>query len=70
LNPRTLSWWASTLRDEAPTQATFIDVTTLVAPPPRAALLEVVVRDSVLVRVGPGFDASLLREVIAALEAR
>lgn len=70
LNPRTLSWWASTLRDEAPTEATFVDVTALVAAPPRTASLEVVVRDGVTVRVVPGFDAALLREVVAALEAR
>ncbi len=70
LNPRTLSWWASILRDEAPKLATFVDVTALVALPPRTAALEVVVRDGVTVRVGPGFDAALLREVVAALEAR
>lgn len=68
VNARTLSWWASTLRDEGATPTKFIDVSDLVTQ--REAVLEVVVREAVAIRVRRGFDASLLREVVAALEAR
>jgi transposase len=67
-NARTLSWWASALRDETSGPAKFIDVTAAVASalPP----LDFVVRETVVIRVRPGFDAALLRDVVAALEAR
>lgn len=67
-NARTLRWWASTLRGDGSAAATFVDVTELVTRP--GPTLEVVVREAVTIRVGPGFDAALLREVVAALEAR
>lgn len=68
VNARTLSWWASALRDEGRTPTKFIDISELVTQP--EAVLEVVVREAVAIRVRRGFDASLLREVVAALEAR
>jgi hypothetical protein len=69
LNARTLSWCASRLRGESQSQSSFVDVTSLVTPPATPSL-EVVVRDSVRVRVSAGFDPDLLRAVVAALEAR
>ena len=67
-NRRTLAWWSSRLgREERPA---FVEVTGLVDATQREAMLEVVVRDGVRVRVARGFDAELLRSVVAALEAR
>jgi len=67
-NARTLRWWASTLRDDASAEAKFVDVTELLTR--SRPMLEIVVREAVTIRVGLGFDAALLREVVAALEAR
>ena len=67
-NPRTLSWWACALKAEAPARPKFIDVTQLVTASPTT--LEIVVRETVVIRARPGFDAALLRDVVAALEAR
>lgn len=70
LNAGTLRWWSSQLGREVEAPS-FVDVTRLVLPrsqPP--ASVEVVIRDAVSVRVQPGFDAELLRAVVAALELR
>ncbi len=69
-NARTLSWWASALRDETSGPTKFIDVTAAVASALPPTPLELVVRETVVIRVRPGFDAALLRDVVAALEAR
>lgn len=64
--PGTLRWWSSELKREAPSM--FVDATSLVSSAADTALvLEV---GAVRIRVSHGFDATLLREVLAALEAR
>jgi hypothetical protein len=68
LNPTTLRWWSSRLNRGAPAAATFIELALPRAAEPPA--IEVVVRDGVRVRVAGGFDPELLRQVVAALEAR
>lgn len=70
LNAGTLRWWSSQLGREVEAPS-FVDVTALVVPhSPPTESLEVVIRDAVSVRVKPGFDAALLRAVVAALETR
>lgn len=70
LNASTLSWWASRLGDRR-RKPTFVDVTAVVATSATTMpTLDIVIRDSVRVRVGRGFDAELLRAVVGALEAR
>jgi hypothetical protein len=68
-NASTLQWWGSTLRRELKPARMFIDVTPLMATP-SAVCIEIVVRDAVRVRVSAGFDAALLRAIVAALETR
>jgi hypothetical protein len=69
LNAATLRWWSSRLgRDQRPA-GKFVDVTALVPRAPDASL-EVVVRGGMRIRVSRGFDAELLRAVVAALETR
>lgn len=69
LNAGTLSWWSSQLRAEVRPRPAFVDVTSVVAASAGAAI-EVVVGDSVRIRVNAGFDPELLRAVVAALEER
>jgi hypothetical protein len=67
-------------RDKAPgrrvagrVQQAFVEVVTAPASPVATASgesIEVVVRDAIRIRVPPGFDADVLRRVIAAVEAR
>jgi transposase len=71
LNATTLRWWSSALHRNSRLGSRFVDVTTVLAPASTAAgVLEVVVRESVRVRVTAGFDAELLRAVVSALESR
>ena len=66
LNPQTLQWWSSALKREQP--STFVDVTSLLPSTESASLtLEI---GATRIRVSHGFDAGLLREIVAALEAR
>lgn len=78
LNLRTLQWWSSTLRRppvRPRTQAakvSFARVVPVENGPARQiepAALEVTLASGRVVRVRQGFDAALLRELIAALEA-
>ena len=69
VNARTLAWWSSQLRRERVAPA-FVDVTALVTAPTPPSSLELLVRDAVRIRVSTGFDAELLRAVVAALESR
>ena len=72
-SPSTLAWWATELRrrGEAPgrtsTVPTLVRVVPRSAPPAAALVLEV---GRVRISVARGFDAALLRDVVAALEAR
>jgi len=68
LHPRTLQWWSSALR-RAPKPPAFIELSVPVAPT-TPARIEVVVREGVRIVVSGGFDAELLRQVVAALETR
>lgn len=68
LNASTLRWWSSRLRHERPTLPTFVEVAVNEVKP--AGFLEVAIGERVCVRVPRGFDAELLRQVVAALEAR
>ncbi len=65
LNPGTLVRWSSRLGREADPK--FIDATSVLVASDVSLELEV---GSVRVRVKRGFDAELLREVLAALEGR
>lgn len=67
LNASTLRWWSSRLRREPVTPA-FIEVA--VNEPNSAGVIEIALGDRVLVHVRRGFDAELLRQVVAALEGR
>jgi hypothetical protein len=70
-NPATLKWWAWALRrsERRPAErGAFVEVALAAAAAP--AGIEVVVREGVRIRVEGGFDAELLRRVVAALEAR
>jgi len=77
-SPRTLLWWSSTLR--RPTArlanraaevsfARLVPIDGAPAPPAEPAALEIVLASGRVVRVRQGFDAGLLRELLAALEA-
>jgi hypothetical protein len=68
--PATLRWWSWRLgRDEH--RPTFVDATAMLVPTtPATNALEIVIRESVRIRVSAGFDATLLRDVVAALEQR
>ena len=66
INPRTLQWWSSVLKRGQP--STFVDVTSLL-PPAETASVTVEI-GATRIRVSHGFDAGLLREIVAALEAR
>lgn len=77
LNPSTLRWWSSTLqRSAAPERAPapevgfarVVPVDTAPARSDEPAALELVLPSGRVVRVRQGFDAALLRELIAALE--
>jgi hypothetical protein len=64
IQPGTLRWWSSELRRESK----FVDATSLVTATADASLvLEI---GGARIRVSRGFDAELLREVLAALGAR
>jgi hypothetical protein len=69
-NARTLTWWASQLNKSRHETPSFVDVTALVSPPQVTPTIDLVIRDTVRLRVSTGFDADLLRAVVAALEAR
>jgi hypothetical protein len=78
LNPGTLRWWSSKLRRptarvaEPAAEVSFarlVPVDTASARPAEPATLEVVLTSGRVVRVRPGFDATLLRELLTALEA-
>lgn len=58
-NARTLAWWASQLNKSRREAPAFVDVTTLVSPP-ATPTIDVVIRESVRLRVSAGFDAELL----------
>lgn len=77
LNPGTLRWWSSTLQRPAAREgahaaeagfARVVPVDIATAPPAEPAALEVVLPSGRVVRVRPGFDAALLRDLLAALE--
>ena len=68
LNPSTLLWWSSQVGREAEAPASFVEVA-LPASVASDNVIEIVVREGVRIRVGAGFDAELLRRVVAALEA-
>jgi hypothetical protein len=77
VNPRTLVWWASKLRNEkappdqgsprAPARENFVEVTSLEAAHVASFELEVA---SILVRVPFDVDAPALRRLLDMLEAR
>lgn len=67
LNAATLRWWSSRLGREPRTAALFVEVA---LPAPLSSPIELVVRDGLYLRVSRGFDADLLRDVLAALEVR
>jgi len=69
VNAGTLAWWSSLLRRAAPSPAGFIEVAS-VAALAAPGYIELVLRDEVRIRVSGNFDPSLLRRVLAALEAR
>lgn len=78
LNPSTLRWWSSTLQRPAAREgahafeagfARVVPVEDATAQPAEPAALEIVLRSGRIVRVRQGFDAALLRELLAALEA-
>ncbi|WP_438015755.1 IS66 family insertion sequence element accessory protein TnpB [Sorangium sp. So ce315] len=80
LNPRTLLWWSSTLRRPAARGAaraadvSFAQLVPVAAAPTvlarsaESATVELVLASGRIVRVRPGFDATLLRELVSALE--
>lgn len=63
-NAATLRWWSSRVGREKP--AGFVRVVARPAPTTPSLVLEV---GAVRIRVVPGFDATLLTEVVRALEA-
>lgn len=67
----TLRWWAWRLASDERRPAAFVDATALLEPT-SAALpsVELHIGESLRIRVSPGFDAKLLREVVLALVAR
>jgi hypothetical protein len=74
LNPRTLRWWSSRLGRSSAGKAE-VDFARLVSvemAPPRAnepGALEIVLVSGRVVRVRPGFDRAVLRDVLSVLEA-
>ncbi len=68
VNRRTLSFWAWKLGSEHRAPAAFIEVE-----PPSSrhdqGCIEIVVRDSLRIRVSGEFDPAVLRRIVAALEA-
>jgi hypothetical protein len=74
LNPGTLRWWSSALRRPV-ARAAKVGFARLVpldpapARPAEPATLDVVAASGRVVRVRPGFDPTLLRELLSALEA-
>jgi hypothetical protein len=65
-HPSTLQWWSCELRREQP--LAFVDATSLLTPSADTGLvLEI---GTTRIRVSRGFDAELLREVVAALGTR
>jgi len=67
LNASTLRWWSSRLRSERAAPA-FIEVA--LNESTSEAYIEVAIGEHVRVHVRRGFDAELLRQVVAALEGR
>lgn len=59
-NARTLTWWSSQLNKSRRETPRFVDVTALVSSPP-ATTIDVVIRETLRLRVSAGFDAELLR---------
>jgi len=71
LNPRTLKWWASRLRRGRDRRGEAVELVRVVAAPaarPVASPVEIVLAGGTVVRVSSGFDAGVLRAVVAALE--
>lgn len=69
INRRTLTYWSWKLGRERRARPAFIEVEPP-APPQDQGCIEIVVRDSVRVRVSGAFDPAVLQRVIAALEDR
>ena len=67
--PGTLFWWRSRLRRKQPTDdAAMVPVEVLdVADDDRNCVLELQVRDDVVLRLPPDFDETTLRRVLAVL---
>ncbi len=66
LAPASFYAWRRTLERRAALPTPFVPVQ-LVAGPAPASPLEVVLADGRVVRVGPGFDAATLRQLLAVL---
>jgi hypothetical protein len=63
--------WRRVLERRAAEQPAFVPVQVVAdALPTQASALEVVLADSRVVRVAPGFDAATLRQLLAVLEGR
>lgn len=74
LNPGTLRWWSSRLRRpvEGGVEVDFARLVPVAAVRSEASepgALEIVVASGRIVRVRPGFDPALLRDVLSVLEA-
>ena len=75
-NPRTLLWWSAELRRAERRRGGFIEVIAQPLTTPVSerthedGRIEVVLREQVRIRVSGAFDASVLRRVVDALEAR
>ena len=79
VSPRTLTWWrwrlgpqetardakSLTLRSDAVTPLTFVEMTDVVKDP-----IEIVLRNQIRVRVGAAFDGATLGRVLDVLERR
>jgi hypothetical protein len=68
LNVSTLRWWSSRLRHEGTTLPAFVELA--VNQPAPSDFIEVAIGERVRVHIRRGFDAELLRQVVAALEGR
>jgi transposase len=68
LNANTLRWWASRLGRDAAARPGFVEVT--LAAPVVEGRVEIVVRDGLSIRVSGAFDETVLRRVLAIVEAR
>ena len=74
LKPGTLLWWSSRLRRSVAEKAEvgFARLIPVEEVPPQASesgALEIVLASGRVVRVRPGFDPALLRDVLSVLEA-